>query len=166
MALMDNNKKAVGIGEAVYSANPADVLVAFGLGSCLGVAFYDPQTGAGAVAHIQLPSPDCAQSGEAPGKPVRFANPGLGRFIERHFSDPAQRKRLRVYLAGASNIMDAQATFNIGALNQQAAGEILRQWGLTVTGQSTGGGGWRHLYLNLETGEAWVRTREGKTDLT
>jgi len=37
-----NNDIVVGLGEVKISKDPDAVLVAYGLGSCLGIAVYDP----------------------------------------------------------------------------------------------------------------------------
>ena len=48
----------VGMSEIAVSRSP-DVLVAIGLGSCVGVCFYDPVLKYGGMAHVMLP--DSAQ---------------------------------------------------------------------------------------------------------
>jgi len=44
----------VGIGDVHVSDQPGDVLVAYGLGSCVGVVVHDPVMKAGGMAHVAL----------------------------------------------------------------------------------------------------------------
>ena len=49
------NSLSVGLGELVISSDPEDVLVAYGLGSCVGIAMYNPVTKTGGLLHAVLP---------------------------------------------------------------------------------------------------------------
>jgi chemotaxis protein CheD len=49
------NSLSVGLGELVISGNPDDVLVAYGLGSCVGVGMYCPKSKVGGLLHAVLP---------------------------------------------------------------------------------------------------------------
>ena len=58
-------KQNVGIGEYRVARPPA-VLVSLGLGSCVGVALYDPERKVGGLAHIMLPSSNGAGGDHKP----------------------------------------------------------------------------------------------------
>ncbi len=45
----------VNVGDAKISRDSRDVLVTYGLGSCIGVCMYDPVACLGALVHSQLP---------------------------------------------------------------------------------------------------------------
>jgi len=45
----------VDISDAAVSKNPGDVLATYSLGSCIGVAVYDPSSKIGGLLHYQLP---------------------------------------------------------------------------------------------------------------
>ncbi len=49
---------SVGIGQLAISRDPKEVLVAYGLGSCIGISCYDPQSRVSGLAHVLLPSSD------------------------------------------------------------------------------------------------------------
>ncbi len=48
-------KQIVGIAEMRISRDLDDVLVTYALGSCLGVAIYDPTSHVGGLLHVMLP---------------------------------------------------------------------------------------------------------------
>ena len=74
-----------GIGEMVVSRDPSTLLVAYGLGSCVALAAWDPQTRLAALAHFMLPSGPLAQP------PVKFVDSGLPTFLAE-FAGPADRR--------------------------------------------------------------------------
>ena len=49
-------KVVVDISDARFSQDPADELITYSLGSCIGVTMYDPQVHAAGMLHYQLPS--------------------------------------------------------------------------------------------------------------
>ena len=48
-------RHVVGIAQMKVSADPGDELVAYALGSCLGVAVHDPVARVGGLLHAMLP---------------------------------------------------------------------------------------------------------------
>ena len=60
-------------------SKPPDVLVAMGLGSCIGVALYDPLLKIGGMLHVLLPVADAM---DKDAKRTKFANPGIYDFVE------------------------------------------------------------------------------------
>ena len=57
------NTQSIGLGEMVISRDPQDVLVAYGLGSCVGVGMYDPTARVAGMVHHPDP---CSVSDEHP----------------------------------------------------------------------------------------------------
>ena len=47
--IMSDPISSVGLGEMRFSRDPNDVLIAFGLGSCLGIGMYDPVAKVGGI---------------------------------------------------------------------------------------------------------------------
>ena len=50
-----NSPISLGLGEKAISRDPQDVLVAYGLGSCLGISMIDPVTHITGLFHAVLP---------------------------------------------------------------------------------------------------------------
>ena len=72
------NNIAVGLGEIKISDDPNTVLVAFGLGSCVGVGIYDSKSNIGGMLHAVLPSAT-TNNNEVPSK---YVDTGIPMLIE------------------------------------------------------------------------------------
>ena len=57
----------VGMADYKVGKNPA-TLISYGLGSCIGVSLYDPQTKVGGLLHIMLPDSTQARASDNPAK--------------------------------------------------------------------------------------------------
>ncbi len=65
----------VGVGDYKISTSPLEVLVTYSLGSCLGVAAYDPRAGVGGLLHFMLPD-SRINAEKARAQPAMFADNG------------------------------------------------------------------------------------------
>ena len=54
--LFKKNQRVVNISDCIVTPNTGDVLVTYALGSCLGLAIYDPVNKFGGLAHLMLPN--------------------------------------------------------------------------------------------------------------
>ena len=82
---MIENLRSVPIGEIATSDSAKDVLVAYGLGSCVAVCLYDPVARVGGMLHALLPdAPGGASSenGRDPLSAARFVDRGAPLLIE------------------------------------------------------------------------------------
>ena len=70
--IITHNTLAVPIGDMIVSDNMDDVLVAYGLGSCVAVCLYDPVIKVGGMLHALLPSPPNGDS--QPKNPAKFVD--------------------------------------------------------------------------------------------
>ena len=68
-----SNSLSVGLGELVISHDPEDVLVAYGLGSCVGIGMYNPFTRTGGLLHAVLPEMFNSDKDSA----TKFVNTGI-----------------------------------------------------------------------------------------
>lgn len=149
---------AVGIGQIAVSGDPADILVAYGLGSCVGIGVYDPATKVAGLAHILLPE----SAGKAPDKsePARFADAGVDALIELMTAAGALTERLVVKLAGGASVLGMAngEKFKIGERNAEAIKERLKRHGLTPVASDLGGAKGRTLEVHPSSGKTFVRT--------
>jgi len=154
----DARRISVGIGQLAITRDPSDLLVAYGLGSCIGISCYDPQTKVSGLAHILLPSSEGKRFDEQ--KPTRFANTGIDALISRLTESGAVARRLVVKLAGGAAVLGSANAerFKIGERNADAIKERLKRHGLTATATDIGGTKGRTLELHPATGKTYVRT--------
>ncbi|MGQ9653162.1 MAG: chemotaxis protein CheD [Thermodesulfobacteriota bacterium] len=74
------SQRVVGIAELQVSADPSETLVACSLGSCIGIAIYDPEVRVGGMLHFILPDSSMAPQ-KAGTKPAMFADTGIPRLF-------------------------------------------------------------------------------------
>ena len=154
----DARRISVGIGQLAISKDPAEILVAYGLGSCIGVSCYDPQSRVSGLAHILLPSSDGKRAEDR--EPARFADTGIDLLMTRMAASGAVVRRLVVKIAGGAAVLGpANAEkFKIGERNAEAIKERLKRHGLTPTTTDLGGTKGRTLELHPASGKTFVRT--------
>ncbi len=149
---------SVGIGQLAVSRDARDVLVAYGLGSCVGIACFDPEAKVAALAHILLPSSEGKRVDDR--EPARFADTGIDLLLQRLAEAGAVKRRLIVKVAGGAAVLGAANAekFKIGVRNAEAITERLKHHGLRVASADLGGTRGRTMELHVATGKTFVRT--------
>src|SRR5664279_1366343 len=113
----------VGLAELAVSNNPSAVLTTYSLGSCLGVAVYDPVAKVGGLLHAMLPD-STIDPAKAVAQPGMFLDTGLPALLREACEMRADKRRLRIYVVGGAQIMDNNNVFNIGGRNRAALAEF------------------------------------------
>jgi chemotaxis protein CheD len=155
---------AVGIADCRTSKDRDVTLVAYGLGSCVGVAAFDPACSVGGLLHILLPE-SSLDAGKAARNPHMFADSGVAALLNRCLALGAVKSRLRVWVAGGSTVMDNRGVFNIGKRNQLAVRKALWKAGLLTQSEDLGGQRSRTVRLEIGTGKFWVRAAGADQEL-
>ena len=151
----------VNVSDAKVSADPQDVIATYSLGSCIGVALYDPVRKVGGMLHFQLPT-STLDADRARQLPTMFADTGMALLIQQMEALGAEKRRLKVKLAGAAQMLNDAAMFNIGKRNHAAIRKLLWQYGMFIDGEDVGGKSPRNLYLKVADGEVTIKT-QGQT---
>ena len=131
------------------------------LGSCVGVTFWSPRLGAGALCHGVLPrSPRGAVAPDGHHY-VDFAI----RHLVRKFDElGAVRREVEVKVFGGADVLPVGESRagrpTVGALNCQAALEVLEEEGLAVLASDLGGTRGRTIRFHTATGEVLVHRLE------
>jgi chemotaxis protein CheD len=154
----------VGIADCATSKDRDTSLVTYALGSCVGVAVFDPAASVGGLLHILLPE-SSLDAEKAARNPYMFADTGVVRLVDRCLQMGAAKSRMRVWLAGGSAVMDKAGVFNIGKRNQLAVRKALWKAGLLTLSEDLGGQGSRTVRLDLGTGTFWVRAAGADQEL-
>lgn len=149
----------VGLAECAVSRNPEDVLVAYGLGSCVGVVMIDPVLRLCGLLHAVLPrTSEASRSGELNSH--KYVDSGIERMIADLKQAGANPHRLTVRLVGGSNmVMAANAThpFDIGTRNVEAAQTTLQRLKMPVAATEVGGHVGRTVRVYVAEGRVTVR---------
>ena len=150
----------VNISAAQVSADPADTIVTYSLGSCIGVCLYDPVARIGGMLHCQLPT-SSMDAERAVSNPAMFADSGLDYLLRLLESRGAGKRRLRVTLAGGARVLDTGNVFDIGRRNDAAIRKALWRHGLFIDAEDCGGTTPRTIYLAIADGTVTCRSRSG-----
>ena len=150
------NMLNVGLGEHVVSRDPTNILVAYGLGSCLGIGMFDPTSRVAGLLHAVLPE-HLSNNGNTPGK---FVDTGIPYLFDEMVKAGADRRRLIVWMAGGANmIMTPGMTkaFDIGNRNIQTAHRIFESQFVRLSGLEVGGTTGRTVRVYVAEGRMTVR---------
>jgi chemotaxis protein CheD len=126
----------VRMGELAITADPAEVLVSIGLGSCIGLALLDAHSRVAGLAHIMLPA---ATAGA--GATAKFADTAVPLLVERLERAGALRSRLEAVLVGGAQMFagGGGTTLDVGARNEEATRAALAACRVPVRAEATGG---------------------------
>ncbi|MEW6723418.1 MAG: chemotaxis protein CheD [Bacillota bacterium] len=147
----------VGLGE-LKVAGSGDLLVAYGLGSCVAVAIYDRGRQLGGMAHVMLAA---SQPGQPVGQPGKYADTAVTALIEQLLAQGAMRFALEAKLAGGAQLLQLGRAYNwldIGARNAEASLTRLAACRVRVAATDLGGNYGRTVQLDPATGELTVST--------
>ena len=134
-----------------------DMITTLGLGSCIGIAVYDPVTKVGGLAHIMLPDSTQMRNNSNIAK---FADTGIEELIKRVTAAGANKRRLVAKIAGGAKMFQVSGLStvgNVGERNAQASRAKLKQLGISLLAEDTGLNYGRTVELYPETGEFRIK---------
>lgn len=149
-------KMIVGVADMKVSREPGSELVTYSLGSCIGIAIYDPIAKVAGMLHFMLPESGIDRN-KAGKNPFMFADTGIPRLFKSVYELGGSKSRMRVIVTGGSQVMDQNGFFNIGKRNQMAVRKIFHRNNVIVDFSDVGGNGNRTLRLAVKTGTAGLK---------
>lgn len=155
--LVVNEVTRVEMAEFKIVHNP-DTLVTSALGSCIGVALYDPELKIGGLAHIMLPDSSMARERSNPAK---FADTAIEAMVEGLIKRGAECSRMEAKLAGGAcmfSFAGKSPLMDIGEKNVAAARLILRGKGIRIVAEDTGKNYGRCAEFCCSTGKLKVKS--------
>ncbi len=147
----------VGMADLQSSLHPC-VITTLGLGSCVGIALYDPTRKIAGLAHIMLPSSQQARNNNNIAK---FADTAIVKLIDDMVAIGASRNKLTAKLAGGAQMFsfnDASEMLRIGARNVAASKEVLSMLKIPIIAEDTGGNYGRTIEIHSEDGKLLIKT--------
>lgn len=147
----------VGLGEYAISQDPQDILVAYGLGSCVGIGMYDQQTHLAGLLHALLPY----HPGGFLDQHSRYVDTGIKLLINEMIKKGADRLQLVLRMAGGANMLVAPGftgSFNIGTRNVEAAYTTLEGLKMSLAGEEVGGSAGRTVKFYVRDGRMTIRS--------
>ncbi len=148
----------VDIADFKVSGDPQDQLVTYSLGSCIGVAIWDSTAHVGGLLHYMLPESSLSPE-KARTNPAMFADTGVPAMFRAAYELGAAKKHIVVKVAGGSQLLDDNGTFNIGKRNYVMLRKIFWKNGILIDNEDVGGSVSRTVRLDVGTGRLTLKTR-------
>ena len=145
----------VRIAETRIGRSPS-VLKAYGLGSCVAVGLYDPETGLGGLGHMLLPDrPEDVPAGSE----SKYVDAGIRQIVNGLVHAGANRNMLIAKISGGANMFEASyqtLITSLGARNAKSARQTLGVLSIPIVGAEVGGNRGRTVEFDLATGKMLV----------
>lgn len=135
-----------------------DVITTLGLGSCIGLVFYDPVSKVGGMVHYMLPDSTKVRNNSNIAK---FGDTGIQELYKRVIAAGANKGRLIAKIAGGAKMFEVSGLSevgNIGARNTEAAKSKLKELGIRLVAEDTGLNYGRTVELHCDTGEFYIKS--------
>ena len=149
----------VGLGEQAVSRSPDDVLVAYGLGSCVGVVMIDPVSRVSGLLHAVLPRlTDGMERAEV--NPSKYVEDGIEGLIADLIKQGANKNRVVVRIIGGANMLISSGvtrSFDIGTRNVEAARSTLSRLKMPIAFEEVGGHTGRTVRVYVADSRVTVR---------
>lgn len=144
----------VKIADMQISNDATQTLITYALGSCMGVAAYDPTSRVGGLLHFMLAEPTSEENMRI--RPLAYGTVAIPAFFNALFQAGAKKERVIVKIAGGANMMRANQVFRIGEHNHEIVKNLLDVHGMTLAAEDVGGIYGRTLRLCLKDGKCYV----------
>ncbi len=157
-------KQVVGVSDMKVSNNPEDDIVAYSLGSCIGLVIYDRFARIGGMLHYMLPDSSIDLE-KAQSNPFMFADTGIPTLFKTAYQYGAKKQRMTVYIAGGAAILNQKGFFNIGKQNYMALKKMFFKNNVLINNQNIGGNINRTIRLEISTGNIYIKTSGSKEEM-
>jgi len=154
----------VSISDMKVTTRARDVLVTHALGSCLGLAVYDPTVGVAGLIHCLLPVARDAAKGPVKN-PFMYVNLGVPQMMRAMFNRGATRENMILKAAGCGRMMNISNQFDTGANNFAALKKLLQINEMRLIADDVGGTIPRTMRLFAETGRVVISSCGRSWDL-
>ena len=123
------------------------------LGTCVGVAIYDPVAGVGGLIHLLLPEPATPNDSFQAEK---YASTGFPPFVQSLYDQGATAENIKACIAGGAlvgPVNDTDFEMDIGGRTAERVMQLIKAEHIQVEKLETGGFFTCRLELDLETGD-------------
>ncbi|MDR1689601.1 MAG: chemotaxis protein CheD [Clostridiales bacterium] len=154
---MINNAIIVGMADLNVTKAPG-ILTTLGLGSCVGIAIYDPTTKIAGLAHIMLPDSTQIQNNSNIAK---FADTAMVKLINDMVMLGAKKLNMKAKIAGGAQMFAFDSTnssMRIGERNVEAVTRNLQMHKIPLIAKEVGENFGRTVELYADTGNFLIKT--------
>ena len=137
----------VRMGELAVSRSQGDVLVALGLGSCIGVVLIDRAKSIAGLAHVMLPDSSSSPSAAR----LKFADHAVPELIRKVVALGSSPIHLQAFLVGGAKMFSfGGSSLDVGARNEEATLAQLEKHRIRVAGKVTAGTTGRTVRVHVD----------------
>jgi chemotaxis protein CheD len=148
--------RRVRVGIGAFNVVRPPVVLTTTLGSCIGIALYDPEARIAGLSHIMLP----CRAGRFEDNPGKFVDSAIPLLIHRMIIKGACRDRLIAKIAGGAKMFSFKEDndySDVGRHNGEAVRRQLEHENIPIVAEDTGGDKGRTVEFFTTTGEFHVR---------
>ena len=148
---MEKRIITVKMAEQKVASSP-DVLVTYGLGSCVGVTIYDKDKKVGGMAHIMLPNGPPKKN---IGNRAKYANTAIIDMLKELLDMGGSIMKFEAKVFGGAKMFSISSNndmMDIGSRNVQSVIKLLGNQGVQIMAKDTGSDYGRTIEFDLETG--------------
>lgn len=153
---MGKQQLVVGIGDMKLGRQEGTIIT-YALGSCIGIALYDPMIKLGALVHIMLPE----RVSNTDTNIFKYADTGISETLRKLYAYGAVKNRLTAKIAGGAKMFEMKggnSLGNIGERNAQMTKRVLMKEGIRIVKEDTGANYARTMSIDLSNGIVTVKT--------
>jgi len=154
-----NIKQMIIVGMADLNACKAPgVLTTLGLGSCVGIALYDPMAKVAGLAHCMLPDSTKIQQNNVEAK---FVDTAVAKLLMQMQKMGANKRLIKAKIAGGAQMFAFNSTnemMRIGDRNVEATIKVLGTHGIPILSRDVGLTYGRTVELYSDTGVFMIKT--------
>lgn len=147
----------VGMADMKCAKHPA-ILTTLGLGSCVGIALYDPTTKVVGMAHCMLPDSMAVSDNRNIAK---FVDTAVVRLVNDMGRLGANKSKIQAKIAGGAQMFAFDSkndALRIGDRNVEATKNVLRQMNIPIIKSETGEFFGRTIELYSDDGRLFIKT--------
>lgn len=148
----------VGIAQMDVAKSPSTIRTS-GLGSCVGVILYDESKKIAGLIHVMLPDSSLGKNDTL--NVAKFADTGIKAMIDMLQLEGVHKFKLKAKIAGGAQMFQFtsdQASMRIGPRNVEAVKNELKQNGIPLIAEDTGGNSGRTIEFDPTTSVLHIRT--------
>ncbi len=147
-------KLIVGVSDMKVSGDPDSTIITYSLGSCIGVAIFDPVAKAGGILHYMLPESSLDED-KARNNPYMFADTGIPALFKAAYKFGAKKQRMKIAVIGGSQVLDQKGFFNTGKRNHTALRKMFFKNNVMINYEDVGGNVTRTVRVEIKTGDIY-----------
>ena len=146
---MKDNEVRVGIGE-VQVRQGNDVLVAYGVGSCVVIMLYDEAKQIGGLAHCLLPSGN--------KNSLKYPKGAIEEIVRQMSLFGVEKKQIVAKIVGGATMFNGFERHAIGRRNIKRAREELEKHDIPIIAEDVLGTWGRSVFFNILNGEVRINS--------